>query len=82
MIRATNHRLKVAREDKQKKEKIVEKRKIEVIAAKCCRNRRRISLSSKEEENYDSNTADNTDPDQTKGKYRVLRLNGGKAISK
>lgn len=48
----------------RKKKEIVEKRKAKTIAAKRCRESRGISLSSEEEENYDSDTADDdTDPD-------------------
>ncbi len=60
---------------------MVKRRKIKAIIAKRCRNKGGISLSSKKEKNYNSDTIDNTDLDQTKSKYRVPRLNGGKATS-
>ncbi len=60
---------------------MVEGWKIEVIGAKRCRNRRRISSSSEKEKNYNNNTTDNTDPDQAKGKYLVPRLDRSKATS-
>ena len=61
--RASNYRLEVAREKRQKKEEIVEKRKIKAMVAKYCRDKREISLFSKEEGNYESDTGDDTDPD-------------------
>lgn len=47
LIRATNLELKVIREKMWKKKKIVKKRKVEAIAAKCQRNRGGIILFSK-----------------------------------
>ena len=69
LTRANNHRLEIAREERQKKEEIKEKQKTEAMVAKCCGNRGRISLSSKKEENYESNIRDDTDPDQANDKY-------------
>lgn len=66
---ATNHRLEVAKEEQHKREGIMEIRKIEAMATKCCRNRGRISLSSREERNYVNDTGDNTDPEQANDKY-------------
>lgn len=63
LIRITNHRLKNRRKEKQKKEIIVEKRKVKALAAKYCWARRKISLSSAKKRNYKSDTKDNTDPD-------------------
>ncbi len=60
---------------------MVERRKTEAIVAKRYRNRRKISLFSEKEENYDSDIANDTDLDQAEDKYPVPRLNGGKAIS-
>ncbi len=80
-IRATNHRLQVAREEKRKREEMIEKQKAEAIAAKHRRNRGGISLSSKEEKNYHSDTVDDEDPDQAEGKYPVSRLDWSKATS-
>ena len=59
--RATNDRLKTVREDRRKKEEIIEKRKAEALAAKRRRARGRISLFSEEEDKND--TGDDTDPD-------------------
>lgn len=73
MIGATNHRLEDARKEKQKREEIVEKRKAEVLTVKRLRARRGISLSSIKEENYESDTKDNIDPDQANDKY-LLQL--------
>ena len=42
---------------------MIKRYKVEVIATKCHRNRGRISLFSKEKENYDSDTIDNMDSD-------------------
>ena len=39
------------------------------MVAKCCRKRKRISLSSREKKNHESNTRDDTNPDQAKDKY-------------
>ena len=61
LTRATNHRLEVVREKKQKKEEIVERRKAEAIVAKQRRNRERISLCNEKEKNYNSNIVDDTD---------------------
>ncbi len=43
---------------------MVERRKTEAMAAKRRRARRGISLCSEEKENYESDTGDETDPDQ------------------
>lgn len=63
LTRATNHRLEVASKEKRKREEIVERRKTEAMAAKCQRTKRGISLSSKEKEDYESNTGDKMDLD-------------------
>ncbi len=72
MIRATNQRLEVAREKRRKKEEMVERRKTEGIATKRQRARRGISLSRKEKENYESDTGDETDPDQAVNDENLL----------
>ena len=64
--RVTNNRLKAVREEKRKKEEMIESGKAEAIAAKWCRARGGISSSSKEEE--ESDTQDSTDPDQADDK--------------
>ena len=74
MIRATNHRLEVAREKEQKREEIVERRKTKAMAAKCQRTRERISLSSEEKKNYESDTGDETNPDQASNNKNPLQL--------
>ena len=67
LTRATNNRLEVAREERQKKQEIKEKRKVEVIVAKQCGARGRISSSNKEKD--ESDTGNDTDLDQAKDKY-------------
>ena len=62
MIKATNHKFEVTKKEKRKREEIVKRRKTEAIITKRCKNREEISLSSEKEENYDSNTVDDTDP--------------------
>ena len=65
--RAINNRLEVAREEKQKKEEMKERRKAEAMATKWHRARRGMGSSSKKED--ESDTGNNTDPDQAKDKY-------------
>ncbi len=50
----------------------MEKQIAKAIAAKRHRNRGGISLFSEKKENYDSDTADDTDPDQAKNKHREI----------
>lgn len=69
MIRVTNYRLEVIREEKQKREEIVKKQKTEAMAAKYHRARGGISLFSEKKGNYESETKDDTDPDQVSDKY-------------
>ena len=69
MTKATNHRLKVAREKGQKREEIVKKQKIKAMVAKCQKARGGIGLSSKKEGNYENDTRNKTDPDQVNDKY-------------
>ena len=52
----------------------MEKRKTEAMAAKCRRARGTISLSSKEKENYKSDTEDEMDPDQAGDDKNLLQL--------
>lgn len=47
----------------------MKRRKAEALDAKYCSNREEISLSGEKEKKNDSNTANDTDPDQAKGKY-------------
>lgn len=67
LTRATNYRLKVAREERRKRKKMVQRRKIEAMAAKQCRARGGISLSSKKED--ESDIGNDIDPDQANDKY-------------
>ena len=73
-IRATNHRLEIAREEQWKREEIVERRKTETMATRHQRARRGIILSSKEEENYESDTGDEIDLDQANDDKNLLQL--------
>ncbi len=74
LTRAINQRLEVAREERRKREEMVERRKTEAIAAKRQRARGGISLSSEEEENYESDTEDETDLDQANNDENSLQL--------
>ena len=74
LMKATNLRLEEAR----KKQEVVERRKVEAIAAKRRRDRGEMSASSEEDENYDSDT-DHTDPDQEDDLYPVPGCNWGEA---
>ena len=72
--RATNDRLEVVREERQKREEMMERQKTEAMAAKRHRAKGRISLSSEKED--ESDTRDDMDPnqansDQTNNKYPV-----------
>lgn len=68
MTKATNHRLEVAKKKGQKKI-LVEKWRTRAMAAKCQRAKKGVSLSNEEEGNYESDTRDETDPDQANNKY-------------
>ncbi len=72
--RATNQRLEVAREERRKREEMVERQKTEAMAAKQQKARGGISSSSEEEKNYESDTADETDPDQADDDKNPLQL--------
>ena len=74
LIRAIYHKLKVAREKQQNREEIVERQKIKVMAAQYQRARRGISFSSKEEENYESDIRNETDPDQAGNNKNPLQF--------
>lgn len=47
----------------------MESQKIKAITAKCHRNRKRIGLFNRKEENHKSDTGDYIDLDQVKNKY-------------
>ncbi len=53
---------------------MIKRQKTEAIAAKCQRVRGEISLSSEEEENYESDTGDETDPDQADNNKNLLQF--------
>ena len=67
--RATNHRLEITREEQSKKEERVKRQRTETMAAKGCRDREGINLSSREEKNHGKDTRDDPDLDQAKNKY-------------
>ena len=74
LIRATNEKLEVTRKERQKREEMVEKRKTKAMATRCQWARREISLSREEEENYESDTGDETDLDQPGNNKNLLQL--------
>ena len=74
LIKATNHKLEIAREEQRKREEMVERRKTEAMAARCQKTREGIRLSSEEEENYESNTGDETDPNQAGNDKNLLQF--------
>ncbi len=53
---------------------MVKRRKTEAMAAKCQRARGGTSSSSEEEENYESDTGDETDLDQADDNENPLQL--------
>ena len=63
LTKATNQKLEVVRKERKKREKMIEKRKIEAMATKCQKVRGRISLSNKKKKNYENDTKDETDLD-------------------
>ena len=74
MIKAINHRLEVTKKKQQKREEMMERRKIEAITARCKRARGGSSLSSKEEKNYENDIGDKTDLDQAGDDKNPLEL--------
>lgn len=58
--RATNHKLEVAKDKWQKKKDMIKKRKVKTMAAKWRRARGEINMSNEEED--ESDTRDNTNP--------------------
>ncbi len=74
LTRVTNQRLEVAREERRKRQEIVKRRKTEAMVAERQRARGRISLSSEEEENYESDIGDETDLDQVDNDENPLQL--------
>ena len=69
LIKITNHKLEIAREERQKRDKMMERQKIETIVVRQQRAKRRISSSIKEKKSYGSDTRDETNPDQTYNEY-------------
>lgn len=59
--KAINQRLVVAKKERQKREKMIEKEKTKAIAGKRWRIRIRISLFSEEKRNYESDIKDKID---------------------
>ena len=77
MIKATNLNLEIAKEEVQKKQKIVKKQKVEAAAAKQQKDRGNIGSSNEYDNNYYSDMND-TDPDQEDNLNPVSGCNGGK----
>lgn len=71
LTRATHHRLEVASKEGRKKKPMVERKKTEAMNAKRQRARGGISLSSLNEENYESYTGDKIDSNQADDKYSL-----------
>lgn len=69
LIRAINYILEVVREEKYKRKEMMEKQITEAIIVKLQRAKRGIGLSNEEKKNYESDSKDKTDPDQTDDKY-------------
>ena len=69
MTKASNHKLKIAREERRKKEENVEKRKTKALTIKRRKDRRGLSLFNEKEGNYKSDNEDDTDLDQANDKY-------------
>lgn len=70
--KATNLKLEVAKEEMQKKEKMVKKRKAEeTMTVKQRKARGRISLSSEKKRNYKGETKDKTDLNQVNDEYSL-----------
>lgn len=67
LIRVTNHKLEIVREERQKSEEIIERQKGEAIVTKRRRASGGISFSSEEKDKSD--TGDNMDPHQANDKY-------------
>lgn len=68
MIKAINYKLKDVSKEKQKRKEILERQKAKALAIKHCKARREISLSNTKKRNYENNTKDDTDLDQTNNK--------------
>lgn len=69
LTKVTNYNLEIVKKEQYKREKIVERQITKTIATKQCKNKERISLSSREKENYKGNTKDDINQDQANDKY-------------
>lgn len=58
LTKIINDRLKVVEKKRQKREKMIKKQKIKIMAIKCQRLKEGISLSSKYKKNYNNHTGD------------------------
>ena len=61
LIRVINYKLKVAQKKQSNWEKIIKNRKIKAIIVKYHRNKRGISLFSRQKRNYKGDSRDNMD---------------------
>ena len=73
LTKSINYKLEIANKERQKKEEMVERQKIEAMTAKRQRIRGEISFFSEQKEDYESDTRDKIDPDQANDKY-LLQL--------
>lgn len=69
MTKVTNYRLEVAKEERQKRDEMVDRQKTEAITVRQQKVRGGISFSSKEKGSYGSDIRDKTDPDQVDNEY-------------
>ena len=69
LTKSTNQSLEVASEKKQKKEKMVERRKTKAMVIKRQRAKRGLSLSNEEKEDFKSDNGDEINLDQADDKY-------------
>lgn len=67
--RAINHRFEVAKEERRKRDEIVENLKTKVMAGRWERVREEIILSSKNGKSNGSDIGDEIDPDQADNEY-------------
>lgn len=69
LIRTIYYRLEVAKKEGYKREEMVKMQKAKAMTAKQYRARRKINLSSKEEN--ETNIKDDIDPDKANNKYSL-----------
>ncbi len=72
LTKVTNQRLEIAKEEKQKREEIMEKWKAKIMIAKYQKARRGITLSSNKKDEND--TGNETNPDQAGNSKYLLQL--------